>query len=531
MRSTICALVLLVATNLALAVEPANDDAKLLAQHGIQATLEGTAKYLRQLKPDAALQAKAKTLVKQLSAPEFAVRESAMNALLDCPIVPLDLLHEAEASPDLEIAFRAKKILNNPRTKEKRRALRHRREVVAAVLRTIRDTPIKDATPVILEVAPFLDSWELTLLASNVVATLAGASDIELLRRSIASENVTRRVVAIRGLGNSAGLSIQNELRKLCDDAQTQVVLAAAHALAAQADRAALPPLVKLLSDDDARIRARSIQLLRALTNRQFGLNPFTNAEEQKAQRKLWNTWLAKESRTAPLHVPLQIQPLLEDLGRGLLLHYTFDGDKGRELRDSSGHGRHGTLHNAIAFARRGGREVLTIAGQGHHGDLGGYATIPFIDFGKHDQFTLALWVKESGMSHSEGEAYITFGTDRGVGIEDSLGIAHLNSYLLFRIGAGQVSVPFDVAYRGRWVHYAMTFESGQLRAYCDGKLAGETAARVSVVSKRAGIGRHWWGDGGIGTSTRFQGALDDVRVYGRALHSQQIDMLANRPK
>jgi HEAT repeat protein len=531
MRSTICALVLLVATNLALAVEPAHDDAKLLTQNGIQATREGTAKYLRKLKPDAVLQAKAESLVKQLDSPEFAVREAAMNALLELPIVPLDLLREAESSPDLEIAFRAKKILNHPRTEEKRRALLHRQEVVAAVLRTVRDMPIKDATSVVLEVAPFLDSWALTLLAADVVATIAGPGDIELLRRSIASENVATRVVAIRGLGNAAGRPIQDELRKLCDDPEPRVVLAAGHALAAQGDRTALPPLVRLLADDDTRIRARSIQLLRALTNRQFGLNPFAKTEEQKAQQERWETWLAKESLTAPLHVPLKLKPLFEDLGRGLLLHYTFDGGMGRELKDSSGHGRHGTLHNASEFARRGGREVLAVAGQGHHGDLGGHATIPFIDFAKHDQFTLALWVKESGMSHPEGEAYITFGTDRGVGIEDSLGIAHLNSDLLFRVGAGQVSVPYDVAYRGRWVHYAMTFESGRLRAYCDGKLIGETAARVGVVSKRAGMGRHWWGDDGIGTSTRFQGALDDVRVYDRALPSQQIQMLAKRPK
>ena len=128
-------------------------------------------------------------------------------------------------------------------------------------------------------------------------------------------------------------------------------------------------------------------------------------------------------------------------------------------------------------------------------------------------------------MSHHEGEAYITFGIDRGVGVEESLGIAHFNSNLIFRIGGAQVSTPYQNVDRGRWVHYTMTYKSRRLSAFRDGHLIGEAPGRVSIKGKRAALARHWWGDG-TGTSARFQGALDDVRVYDRALTPEQIRIL-----
>ena len=71
-------------------------------------------------------------------------------------------------------------------------------------------------------------------------------------------------------------------------------------------------------------------------------------------------------------------------------------------------------------------------------------------------------------------------------------------------------------------------FDIGILRAYKNGVMIESVAAKVSIKGKWAALGRHWWrGDGaGAGTSTRFQGAIDDVRIYNRALSSQQMKML-----
>ena len=87
------------------------------------------------------------------------------------------------------------------------------------------------------------------------------------------------------------------------------------------------------------------------------------------------------------------------------------------------------------------------------------------------------------------------------------------------------VQIPFDQADRNRWVHYALTFQDGRLRAYKDGRLVGEAKGRVVVVGKQAALGRHWWHHGAA-TSTRFIGAFDELRIYQRALSPSQVELL-----
>jgi hypothetical protein len=75
-----------------------------------------------------------------------------------------------------------------------------------------------------------------------------------------------------------------------------------------------------------------------------------------------------------------------------------------------------------------------------------------------------------------------------------------------------------------------MTFRDGELHAYKDGERVGNTPARIWVPGRKAALARHWWGDG-EGTSTRFQGAMDDVRIYDRALTAEQVRMLKDVTK
>jgi hypothetical protein len=75
-----------------------------------------------------------------------------------------------------------------------------------------------------------------------------------------------------------------------------------------------------------------------------------------------------------------------------------------------------------------------------------------------------------------------------------------------------------------------MTFKNGQLKAYKDAEAVGITKARVHAPQQHAALARHWWSDG-AGTSARFQGAMDDVRIYDRALSDEQIRLLMGMTK
>ena len=506
------------------------DDAGLLKTHGIEPTAAGTAAFLRTLRPDEIALKKAGQWVGQLGDMSFTVREAATRGLLELPMVPLDLLRTAATSSDLETATRAKRILEHPETIAKLHAAARQRELAAAVLRTIGDKPIGNTTSILLEVSPFLESDDRVDLAADAMAKVADAGAVSILRKSLAEKSVPARIVAIRGLSKAAGPSAQDELRAHYRDSNPRIVLAAAHGLAEQADRSCLEVLVKLLAAEDVAVRARALQVLRASTNQKLVFNPYRKPQEQKAELEAAKTWLATYGQTVQLQHPLKLKPLLEDLATGLLVHYSFDHDTDNRLKDASGHSHGGECHNAFEFIARGRGRAVVFEGQGHHGAQGGHAILPFIDFSSLKQFSLALWVRETSMTHAEGEAYLTFGIDRGVGTEDALGIAHLNSNLLFRVGKGQVSVPFAATDRDRWVHYAMTFRDGELHAYKDGERVGTTPARISVPGRKAALARHWWADG-EGTSTRFQGAMDDVRIYDRALTGQQIRMLKETTK
>jgi hypothetical protein len=311
----------------------------------------------------------------------------------------------------------------------------------------------------------------------------------------------------------------------MLDDVEPRIALAAAHTLAQHGDRTAIGALVRLTSSKNERVRARSEQILRAWTGRNFDFDPYQDPATQKEQLERWRNWLVGDGRTAKLNQPFHLAPLPEDLRVGLLAHYTFDHAVDGRLIDSSGHKRHGTLHNEHSLIAGLAGKALQVRGAGDMGDQGGHALLPFIDFTKLEQFTLVMWVYERGMTDGHGEAYVVYGADRGVVTEDSLGISHFNESIFYRVGAAQVIAPYEAADRNRWVHYALTFQAGRLQAYKDGRLVGEAKGRVVIVGKQAALGRHWWGHGEA-TSTRFNGAFDELRIYQRALAPSQIKLL-----
>ena len=506
-------------------------DVALLARHKIPLTAAGVSGYLKNLRQDPATRTRTARLIAQLADSKYQVRESAMKALISGASVDLDLIRKAAQSTDPETASRARRILRHPKTLARQQAQEERRDVVAAILRVVRHRSIEKTAAAIVESAPQMTGWGVESELSDAVAVVAEKPDGPLLERALQSKSVLSRVAAIRGYGRIAGARGRKTLRGLMRDAQPDVVLEAAHALAEQSQREALPGLVRLISSRSVRVRARSVQILRAWTAKNHGFNPFRPPARQKDAQRRWATWIASHGKTAPLYVPIRLKPPPEDLATGLVLHYTFDRGTGTKIEDVSGHKRTAATARRVSRSAVAGRgEVLQLFGQGHHGSTGGHALLPFIDFNGLKQLTVALWVRETGMSHSEGEAYLTFGVDTGVSTAGALGIAHFNSYLCFRVGGGQITTPFVRTDRGRWVHYAMTFRNGRLKAFRNGRLVGETKARIAVKGRRAALGRHWWG-GGAGTSTRFQGFMDDVRIYQRTLTPQQIQMLAVAPK
>lgn len=214
------------------------------------------------------------------------------------------------------------------------------------------------------------------------------------------------------------------------------------------------------------------------------------------------------------------------DLTNGLIAHYAFEGDAG----DSSGHSRHGQIVGAGGFVPGIHGQAIHLEGRDFEGTAGDHVLIPTLDFSSLTALTVGLWVRETGMSHPHGEAYISFG-DHYAG---ALVISHFDTDTYMSASADEdntaITAPFDPAGIGHWVHYALTYSNGLQTAYRNGVPIGTLNAPMNVSGTKAGIGIHWW-NWDAQVSTRFIGDIDEVRIYERALSGAEISALALRPQ
>ena len=70
-----------------------------------------------------------------------------------------------------------------------------------------------------------------------------------------------------------------------------------------------------------------------------------------------------------------------------------------------------------------------------------------------------------------------------------------------------------------------MSYKDGELTVFKDGNPERSQKLEIAMKGDEAALGRHWW-SGGRQSSTRFIGALDDIRIYERALDGAQIKRL-----
>jgi acyl dehydratase len=206
-----------------------------------------------------------------------------------------------------------------------------------------------------------------------------------------------------------------------------------------------------------------------------------------------------------------------------LLLHYAFEIDEGRVLTDASGSGRFGWLHGGIWVP------------EGVHGGAirfdSGDQYIVADDAGLPDEDaprTMALWVKMDSLSPEPLTSLLTYGTDAGnqmsgIGMDWRSGRANLyfSQYGWVALSGWRMTDP------GQWHHLAYVYEGqGVQRFYVDGEFSSGTSEFSgpinTILSGALTVGATAWGWGGPDG-----GYVDDVRIYGRALTSDEIAVLA----
>jgi hypothetical protein len=224
-----------------------------------------------------------------------------------------------------------------------------------------------------------------------------------------------------------------------------------------------------------------------------------------------------------------------QNLDKYLLLNYSFDD---KNCNDISGNGYDGTpvnsptyvddgiLGKAIHFEGKGDR----ISDSSPVSGIGSHVLIPYFDLVKNSEFTISLWVRQFSMSYIMGEFYIFFGDhiDGWCGIfQGTYQAPDLTQRVMFGVGGKQWDKNINEIYNntniGKWTHYALTFKSGIIKGYIDGRFINQIYQPINVFGKKAALARHWWDYGTIETSARFSGDMDEVKIYSKALTDEEI--------
>ena len=209
----------------------------------------------------------------------------------------------------------------------------------------------------------------------------------------------------------------------------------------------------------------------------------------------------------------------------GLVAAYSFDEGTGATLVDRTGQGRTGTLAGATwtTQGRFGG--ALSFDG------IDDWVTVtdaPSLDL--TTGMTLEAWVYPTALGggswrnvmikeRAGGEAYNLYAN------------ADTNAPVVYVVGATQPDVPLDARGAGQlplnaWTHLAATYNGTTLRVFVNGTEVGSRAMTGAMLTSTGALqigGNSIWGE-------FFQGRIDDIRIYNRALTVAEIQADMNVP-
>jgi len=231
------------------------------------------------------------------------------------------------------------------------------------------------------------------------------------------------------------------------------------------------------------------------------------------------------------------------DLKDGLVAHYPFDKD----ASDASGKGHHGEVHGATAVAEGKIGGALSFDGTDDCVALPAAATQGLL------RFTIALWVKTTQAKAAARGVFWQNPTLVGVatggwGSQDlELMLEDGRAAYFHGLRGSKVDMAWfsDTALNdGRWHHVALVNDGPRVRLFADGRLvAGKGFAHKDADGMYLGVLTQTASGAPLGTAPLyigatddahgspkpnclFEGLIDDVRIWRRALSLDEIRAL-----
>ena len=205
--------------------------------------------------------------------------------------------------------------------------------------------------------------------------------------------------------------------------------------------------------------------------------------------------------------------PFIPVTDTSLVGWWKLDDDGGTVALDWSGQGNHGTVIGDPQWMSGYDEGALNLDGYDDCVNCGDPAILNITN-----AISILVWLKTDTASNSTNQSYVIKG-DSGA---NGYGLRHsAANNLQFRISnTANVETPVDSSFNDVWHHLAGTYDGSQLRLYIDGEVQATTASpgTISTSTYNFNIGRE-----PVGNRYIYDGAIDDVRVYNRALTEQEV--------
>jgi hypothetical protein len=197
-----------------------------------------------------------------------------------------------------------------------------------------------------------------------------------------------------------------------------------------------------------------------------------------------------------------------------LIAWYKLDGD----ANDSSAYNNDGSVHGDPNWGTAG--KINTAA------DLNGVSD--YIDCGNNvslditNAITLAAWVKTDDSNNGEDNPYVMKGNQ-------TYGLKHRDSneieVFIYDDAWYYARYAVDSSFNGAWHHLAGTYDGSQLKFYVDSVLetTADHVGSIATDTYNVNIGRN-----SQYTDRLYEGLIDDVRIYDKALSQTEIDSIYN---
>jgi hypothetical protein len=215
-----------------------------------------------------------------------------------------------------------------------------------------------------------------------------------------------------------------------------------------------------------------------------------------------------------------------------LVLRYTFDDDSSGVVRDASPSALNATLVNADPATAY----VSSIAGWGRALNLVGarheFVDVPRSSLLNVNRFTLAALIRYTGIENDAtsgrwevmekaGAYWMNIRTDGRVRVGGFFGSCVDGTSWKFL--DSNAAIPTNT-----WTYVTGTYDGSRLAVWIDGKLAGSKAVSGNTCTNNEplAIGAKNAPSKGL-LEAFWDGRLDGVRIYSRALSATEIDQLA----